>query len=173
MGNVTCPVIKCGDGDNGICLSTIERDDDIEDDSHYIMGKFECVLKFIVKDVSDNLENAQYEEGYEDDYTLNEINIYHFDYLHFGQSKNNKTMTTDLFKEKWKEIGKEFEERKKGNLNFKSLQPAIDAIIKCVGLNAVERTDRLDDDEQTTQHALYLFAFTDKNEPIFMRAAFM
>merc|ERR1712087_152672 len=165
--NVTCPVIKCG-GDSGICVAIIERDEDDEED-YYILGKFECVLKFIVKDDASG-DDAQYEEGYEDDYTLNEISIHHFDYLY--PAKGDDVESTKVFKEKWKELGKESEDFKKGNLNFKNLQAAIDSIVKSVGLGAVEESHRLKD-EQDQQHALNLIAFTDKNETICMRAAFV
>ena len=165
--NVTCPVIKSGGGDSGICLAIIEREEGDDDEDYYILGKFECVLKFIVKDDGDN---AQYEEGYEDDYTLNEISIHHFDYLYDAQGDDIESVK--MFKEKWKQIGKENEDFKKGSLNFKNLQDAIDSIMKSVGLCAVEESHRLND-EQDQQHALNLIAYTDKKEPICMRAAFV
>merc|ERR1712113_751126 len=151
--NVTCPVIKSGNGDVGICLAIIERECEEDEEDEYILGKFECVLKFIVKDDGDN---AQYEEGYEDDYVLNEITMNHFDYLY--PAKRDDIESTKVFKEKWKEIGKESEEFKKGSLNFDNLQSAINAMMKSVGLTAVEESHRLNDD-QAPSHALNLIAY--------------
>merc|ERR1712176_1197836 len=144
-----------------------EEDEEDEDEDEYILGKFECVLKFIVKDDGDN---AQYEEGYEDDYVLNEITMNHFDYLY--PAKRDDLESVKVFKEKWKEIGKENEEFKKGNLNFDNLQSAISAMMKSVGLCAVEESHLLND-EQAQSHALNLIAYTDKKELICMRAAFV
>merc|ERR1712130_182887 len=163
--NVTCPVIKSNSNENGICLAIIERG---EDDDYYMLGKFECVLKFIVKD--DIEEDVQYDEGYEDDYTLNQIVMHHFDYIY--PAKGDDILSTKKLKETWNEIGKNEEERKKGSMNFKSLQPAVHEMVKCVGLSPVEESNRLDD-EQALQHGLNLIAYTDQDEPICMRAAFV
>ena len=129
------------------------------------MCKYDCQLKFIIKD---DTEEAQYEEGYEDDYTLNEINMKHTDYIY--AAKGDDIESTKVLKDKWNSIGKDEENRKKGALNFKDLQKAVNEIVENVGLTPVEESDKLSDD-QAQQHALNLIAYTDKDEPICMRAA--
>lgn len=165
VSNLTCPLIKCN-GDSGIALAIIERGDE-DDDEYYVLGKYECQLKFIVKDDG---EDSQYEEGYEDDYTLNQITMRHCDYIY--PAKGDDILSTKRLKEKWGAIGKEEEKRKTGKLNFSSLQPAVDAMVKAVGLTPVEES-HIVDDEGATQHTVNLIAYTDKEEPICMRAAFV
>eukprot|EP00486_Rosalina_sp_Unknown_P015563 CAMPEP_0201595234 /NCGR_PEP_ID=MMETSP0190_2-20130828/192302_1 /ASSEMBLY_ACC=CAM_ASM_000263 /TAXON_ID=37353 /ORGANISM="Rosalina sp." /LENGTH=430 /DNA_ID=CAMNT_0048055143 /DNA_START=257 /DNA_END=1549 /DNA_ORIENTATION=+ len=162
--NVTSPVIKCN-GDSGIALSIIERGDIDDEEEYYILGKYDCQLKFIIKD---DTEEAQYEEGYEDDYTLNEINMRHTDYIF--AAKGDDVESTKVLKDTWNAIGRDDENRKKGALNLKDLQKAVNEIVQSSGLTPVEDSDKLDDDQAQT-HALNLIAYTDKKEPMCMRAA--
>jgi len=171
--NVTAPVIKANSAERGIAAAIIERgDDDGDEDEYYVLGKFDAVLKFVIKD--DN-EDAQYEEGYEDEYNLSEVHVRHSDYVY--PAKGDDILSTRLLKEKWQALGKEHESRKKGefsaNRAFRSLQPAVNHVIQCCALTPVEESNRVDDDHNALQHALNLIGYTDKHEAICMRAAFI
>ena len=171
--NVTCPVIKCDD-DGGIALAIIERGDggdeeeeEEEEESYAFLGKFECVLKFMVKE--DN-EDVEFDDGEEDEYTLNNLTMRHRDYV--SAATGDDVLSTKKLKDRWGAIGREQESRKKGKLNFSALQPAVDHVVRAAGLTPVENSHRLDDDG-ALQHGVNLIAYTDKAQPMCMRAAFV
>eukprot|EP01083_Nonionella_stella_P311834 1113225_1 len=167
--DVTCPVIACN-GDSGIAVAIIERGEE-EDDEYYMFGKYECVLKFNVKD--DVGEDTKYDEGYEDDYTLNEIVMHHYDYIY--AARGDDILSTRLLKEKWNQIGKDNEQRKKGTLTHTNgnLQEAVTSIVRYVGLTPVEDSHKCDPDDAASVHALNLIAYTDKKQPMCMRCHFI
>jgi len=172
--NVTAPVIKCDD-EGGIALAIIERaeedgdgDEDEDEEGEYaFLGKFECVLKFMVKE--DN-EDVEFDDGEEDEYTLNNLKMSHRDYV--KGAEGDDVLSTKKLKDRWGEIGRENESRKKGALNFRALQPAIDCVVSAVGLSPVEASHRLED-EEAVQHGVNLIAYTDKGQAMCMRAAFV
>lgn len=165
--NVTAPVIKCDD-DGGIALAIIERGDEEDEEEEYaFLGKFECVLKFMVKD--DN-EDVEFDDGEEDEYTLNNLKMTHRDYV--KGAEGDDVLSTKRLKDRWGEIGRENESRKKGVLGFRELQPAIEFVVEAVGLSPVENSHRLED-EGAVQHGVNLIAYTDKGQAMCMRAAFV
>ena len=117
------------------------------------LNKFECVLKFMVKE--DN-EDVEFDDGEEDEYTLNNMTMRHRDGRRRAVDREAQGPLGP--------IGCEQESRKKGKLNFSALQPALDHVVRAAGLTPVKNSHRLDDDG-ALQHGILCRAWQPEPEP--------
>ena len=230
LTNFTCPYIT--KDKSGNALTIIERenddsddddDDDDDDEDLYILGEFEASLKFINiddVDINDDDFDIDNQEGYEDEYPLNEIVFRHVDYvttkkLNPGMSvsilkiyesiydiiysistddadeENIRDFTVKEFKKIWGELDQSKTgvkpAQRKGSINniqkktapgwkydkhSPKLQNVIDYAVTCVGLYAIDDSDKLKT-EDSTQHVCNLIGKTSENQYILLRMAFV
>eukprot|EP00252_Welwitschia_mirabilis_P027999 TRINITY_DN98_c0_g2_i1.p1 TRINITY_DN98_c0_g2~~TRINITY_DN98_c0_g2_i1.p1 ORF type:complete len:890 (+),score=165.23 TRINITY_DN98_c0_g2_i1:103-2772(+) len=99
----------------------------------YTCGKFSNLLKFIVKEV-DPSTGVPDEEGVEDEYQLEDLEVTPADYmLKIGVSN---------FKNSWDSLGSDFERVDEYGLGVKeSLSEAVQAVISILGMHPCEGTD--------------------------------
>merc|ERR1712178_5390 len=108
-------------------------------------GSFTCQMKFEVKDV-DEATGEPDEEGYEDEYQAEEIEVTAADYV-------RPQPTTD-FRGAWTNMTDPFEVRESFNLEADSIQDAVSGIVEKLGLAACEGTQRVADGAE--QHELLM-----------------
>lgn len=124
------------------------------------LGTFSNTLKFISKEV-DPTTGEPDESGYEDEYQLEDVEVTTADYM-------QKTYVVN-FNEKWEEIGDEFEVVETYALSStKTLQDAVAEVIKFLGMQACDRSDKIP--SKKTKHILYLSGNFTGNVPVLVRA---
>jgi coatomer protein complex subunit gamma len=112
----------------------------------------ECVttiaanLKFTVKDCDPNTGEPDSDEGYDDEYQLEDIEIAVADYVQRVMKGN--------FGPAWEELGEENELEETFSLPFKSLEEAVKNIVVYLGLQPCERSDKVP--EGKSSHTLLL-----------------
>jgi len=112
----------------------------------------ECVttmpanLKFTVKDCDPNTGEPDSDEGYDDDYQLEDIEISVADYVQRVMKGN--------FGAAWDELGPENELEDTYSLPFKTLEEAVKNIVSYLGLQPCERSDKVP--EGKSSHTLLL-----------------
>ncbi|ETO14660.1 hypothetical protein RFI_22707 [Reticulomyxa filosa] len=158
ISTIPCPSIRANE--TGISLVIIERQ---EDDNEYLLGKFECSLKFTVKDAA--AENPEFEEGFEDTYQLNELSFTHLDYI-----SPVYDISQIEFKQQWTELESVTALQKQGQLSFATLQDAVDHTISRLGLSAVEDSNVTKEGVPT--HVVNLVGRLAPDIPILLRIAF-
>ncbi|KAM9325349.1 coatomer subunit gamma-1 [Gastrophryne carolinensis] len=117
-----------------------------EDDPSAYSCTFSCLLKFTVKDCDPNTGEAD-EEGYGDEYVLEDIEVTVVDHIQKVLKPN--------FGAAWDEVGDEFEKEETFNLTtIKTLEEAVGNVIKFLGMQPCERSDKVP--ENKNAHTLYL-----------------
>jgi len=112
----------------------------------------ECVttiaanLKFTVKDCDPNTGEPDSDEGYDDEYQLENIEIAVADYVQRVMKGN--------FGAAWEELGQENELEDTFSLPFKTLEEAVKNIVVYLGLQPCERSDKVP--EGKSSHTLLL-----------------
>jgi len=112
----------------------------------------ECVttiaanLKFTVKDCDPNTGEPDSDEGYDDEYQLEDIEIAVADYVQRVMKGN--------FGAAWEELGQENELEDTFSLPFKTLEEAVKNIVVYLGLQPCERSDKVP--EGKSSHTLLL-----------------
>eukprot|EP00246_Nothoceros_aenigmaticus_P011193 TRINITY_DN2969_c0_g2_i1.p1 TRINITY_DN2969_c0_g2~~TRINITY_DN2969_c0_g2_i1.p1 ORF type:complete len:897 (-),score=212.89 TRINITY_DN2969_c0_g2_i1:1516-4206(-) len=97
------------------------------------VGKFANCLKFVVKEV-DPVSGAAEDEGYEDDYQLEDIEVTAADYI-------LKTGVTN-FKNAWDSLDPEFEKIDEYGIGVReSLQDAVHTVVTILGMQPCEETE--------------------------------
>ncbi|PRP84210.1 hypothetical protein PROFUN_08410 [Planoprotostelium fungivorum] len=116
-------------GAPGACYALVKRPTD-----SFPSGTVRISLKFITKEFDVSTGQIDDGPGYEDDYTLEDLTVDTSDYVQGTFVAN--------FKEKWEEIGDEFEVVETYSLStMKSLQGAVDEVTKFLGMQAADRTE--------------------------------
>ncbi|KAL3853564.1 hypothetical protein ACJMK2_017098 [Sinanodonta woodiana] len=116
------------------------------DEPTQVAGTFSCTLKFIVKDCDPNTGEPD-EEGYEDEYVLEDVEVTVADHVQKVMKPN--------FGASWEEVGPEFEVEDTYSLStMKTLEEAVTNIIQCMGMQPCERSDKVP--EGKNAHTLYL-----------------
>ncbi|CAH1784771.1 unnamed protein product [Owenia fusiformis] len=111
-----------------------------------VTGTFTCTMKFVVKDCDPNTGEPD-DEGYEDEYVLEDLEIAVGDHVQKVMKPN--------FGASWDEIGPENElEDTYALSNMKSLDEAIKNIKDYLGMQPCERSDKVP--EGKSSHTLYL-----------------
>lgn len=111
------------------------------------VGSFNCVLKYKVKDCDPNTgEVDENEEGYEDEYALEGVELSLSDYM--------QKIAIQSFESVWQELGTEKEAESTFVLPLASIEEAVKKIMGYLGMQACERTDRVE--KEKSSHTLFL-----------------
>ncbi|XP_021357768.1 coatomer subunit gamma-2-like [Mizuhopecten yessoensis] len=118
----------------------------LPEDPTLVTGTFSCTLKFIVKDCDPNTGEPD-DEGYEDEYVLEDVEVSVADHVQRVMKPN--------FGVSWEEVGLENELEDTYALStMKTLEEAVQNIIKFMGMQPCERSDKVP--EGKSSHTLYL-----------------
>ncbi|KAL6062840.1 Coatomer subunit gamma [Balamuthia mandrillaris] len=113
----------------GVCYTCISHPS-----NSFPVGTFTNTLKFIVKDVDANTQEADDESGYEDEYQLEDSEVTVSDYM--------KPTFETAFKEQWEALGDECEVVEKFSLStMKTIKEAVTEIIGFLGMQPCDSTD--------------------------------
>ncbi|KAJ1110930.1 hypothetical protein NDU88_008276 [Pleurodeles waltl] len=127
----------------GTCYTLVSLPDE---DPTAVACTFSCMMKFTVKDCDPNTGEAE-EEGYEDEYVLEDIEVTVADHIQKVLKPN--------FGAAWDETGDEFEKEETFTLSsIKTLEEAVGNIVKFLGMQPCERSDKVP--ENKNAHTLYL-----------------
>jgi len=111
------------------------------------VGTMSPTLKFIVKDCDPNTGEPDSDEGYEDEYVLEDLEVSMSDFVQRAMKGN--------FLAAWEEMGAENElEDTYALSSMKTLEEAVKNIIQYLGLQPCERSDKIP--EGKSSHALLL-----------------
>uniref|UniRef100_A0A8I5ZY43 Coatomer subunit gamma n=1 Tax=Rattus norvegicus TaxID=10116 RepID=A0A8I5ZY43_RAT len=117
-----------------------------KEDPTAVACTFSCVMKFTVKDCDPNTGEID-EEGYEDEYVLEDLEVTVADHI-------QKVMKVN-FEAAWDEVGDEFEKEETFTLStIKTLEEAVGNIVKFLGMHPCERSDKVPENKNT--HTLLL-----------------
>uniref|UniRef100_A0A8C3V5N0 Coatomer subunit gamma n=1 Tax=Catharus ustulatus TaxID=91951 RepID=A0A8C3V5N0_CATUS len=117
-----------------------------EEDPTAVACTFSCMMKFTVKDCDPNTGEAD-DEGYEDEYVLEDLEVTVADHIQRVLKPN--------FGAAWDEVGDEFEKEETFTLSaIKTLEEAVSNIVKFLGMQPCERSDKVPDNKNS--HTLYL-----------------
>ncbi|XP_060078948.1 coatomer subunit gamma-2-like [Ylistrum balloti] len=118
----------------------------LPEDPTLVTGTFSCTMKFIVKDCDPNTGEPD-DEGYEDEYVLEDVEVSVADHVQRVMKPN--------FGASWDEVGPENELEDTYALStMKTLEEAVQNIIKFMGMQPCERSDKVP--EGKSSHTLYL-----------------
>mmetsp|Transcript_33412 Transcript_33412/g.72896 ORF Transcript_33412/g.72896 Transcript_33412/m.72896 type:complete len:907 (-) Transcript_33412:733-3453(-) len=99
----------------------------------FAVDKFACTLKFKSKEVDPSTGEAE-DEGYEDEYQLEDLEVSVLDYM-------QKTAVTN-FRKSWEDISEEAEQTDVYGLGARdSLQEAVEAVMEILGMQSCEGTE--------------------------------
>ncbi|RLV88766.1 hypothetical protein DV515_00015304 [Chloebia gouldiae] len=116
------------------------------DDPTAVACTFSCTMKFTVRDC-DPSTGVPEEDGYEDEYVLEDLEVTVSDHLQKVLKPN--------FAAAWEEVGDDFEKEETFALSsIKTLDEAVNNIIKFLGMQPCERSDKVP--ENKNSHTLYL-----------------
>ncbi|NXM74968.1 COPG2 protein, partial [Serilophus lunatus] len=117
-----------------------------QDDPTAVACTFSCTMKFVVRDCDPNTGVPE-EEGYEDEYVLEDLEVTVSDHIQKVLKPN--------FAAAWEEVGDDFEKEETFALSsIKTLDEAVNNIIKFLGMQPCERSDKVP--ENKNSHTLYL-----------------
>nr|XP_033782638.1 coatomer subunit gamma-1 isoform X1 [Geotrypetes seraphini] len=117
-----------------------------EDDPTAVSCTLSSVMKFTVKDCDPNTGDTD-EEGYEDEYVLEDIEVTVADHIQKVLKPN--------FSAAWDEVGDEYEKEETFTLSsIKTLEEAVGNIVKFLGMQPCERSDKVP--ENKNAHTLLL-----------------
>jgi len=132
----------------------------IPDDPTQVTATFSCKMKFIVKDCDPNTGEPDNEEGYQDEYELEDVEVNVADHV-------QKVMKAS-FGASWEEVGAENELEDTYALSMPSLEDAIKNIIQFMGMQPCERTERPPEGKNT--HVLLLSGVYRGGHDVLVRA---
>lgn len=118
----------------------------IPEDPTQVTATFSCVMKFIVKDCDPNTGEPDNEDGYQDEYALENVEVNVADFVQKVLKPN--------FAASWEEVGGENELEDTYALSMPSLEEAVKSIIQFMGMQTCERTDKVQEGKNT--HLLLL-----------------
>uniref|UniRef100_A0A8C3VGF7 Coatomer subunit gamma n=4 Tax=Passeriformes TaxID=9126 RepID=A0A8C3VGF7_CATUS len=127
----------------GMCYTLVRIP---QDDPTAVTCSFSCTMKFLVRDC-DPSTGVPEEDGYEDEYVLEDLEVTVSDHLQKVLKPN--------FAAAWEEVGDDFEKEETFALSsIKTLDEAVNNIIKFLGMQPCERSDKVP--ENKNSHTLYL-----------------
>lgn len=132
----------------------------IPEDPTQVTATFSCVMKFIVKDCDPNTGEPDNDEGYQDEYVLENVEITVADHV-------QKVLKTN-FAASWEEVGAENELEDTYALSMPSLEEAIKNIIQFMGMQPCERSDKAPEGKNT--HVLLLAGVYRGGHDVLVRA---
>lgn len=99
----------------------------------YVAAKFACILKFTSKEVDPSSGEPE-EEGYEDEYTLEDLDLSMLDFIHTTPMPN--------FRKVWDTLPEESERADDYGLGTReSLEEAVEAVMNILGMQPCEGTE--------------------------------
>jgi len=132
----------------------------IPDDPSQVTATFGCIMKFIVKDCDPNTGEPDNDDGYQDEYALENLEINVADHVQKVLKPN--------FGASWDEVGSENELEDTYALSMPSLEEAIKNIIMFMGMQPCERTDKAPEGKNT--HVLLLAGVYRGGHDVLVRA---
>ncbi|KAM4672469.1 coatomer subunit gamma-2 isoform 6-T7 [Amazona ochrocephala] len=127
----------------GMCYTLVQIP---QDDSTAVACTFSCTMKFTVRDCDPNTGVPE-EDGYDDEYVLEDLEVTVSDHIQKVLKPN--------FAAAWEEVGDDFEKEETFALSsIKTLDEAVNNIIKFLGMQPCERSDKVP--ENKNSHTLYL-----------------
>ncbi|XP_027764417.1 coatomer subunit gamma-2 [Empidonax traillii] len=127
----------------GMCYTLVRIP---QDDPTAVSCTFSCTMKFTVRDC-DPSTGVPEEDGYEDEYVLEDLEVTVSDHIQKVLKPN--------FAAAWEEVGDDFEKEETFALSsIKTLDEAVNNIIKFLGMQPCERSDKVP--EKKNSHTLYL-----------------
>jgi len=131
-----------------------------EEEPTLVAASFSCTLKFVVKDCDPTTGEADDDEGYEDEYVLEDLDLSVADHVH----KVNKTN----FGASWEEVGETNELEDTYALSVETLNDAVKNIVSFMGMQPCERTDKVP--EGKSSHVLLLSGVFRGGDDVLVRA---
>uniref|UniRef100_A0A8C9LDB3 Coatomer subunit gamma n=1 Tax=Pavo cristatus TaxID=9049 RepID=A0A8C9LDB3_PAVCR len=127
----------------GMCYTLVQMP---QDDPTAVACTFSCTMKFTVRDCDPNT-GVPDEDGYDDEYVLEDLEVTVSDHIQKVLKPN--------FAAAWEEVGDDFEKEETFALgSIKTLDEAVNNIIKFLGMQPCERSDKVP--ENKNSHTLYL-----------------
>ncbi|CAH2275472.1 coatomer subunit gamma-2 [Pelobates cultripes] len=127
----------------GMCYTLVKLP---EDEPTSVSCTFNCTMKFVVKDC-DPQTGIPVDEGYSDEYVLEDLEV--------GLSDHIQKVLKPNFGAAWEEVGDIYEKEETFALSTtKTLEEAVTNIIKFLGMQPCERSDKVP--ENKNSHVLYL-----------------
>ncbi|XP_026544520.1 coatomer subunit gamma-2-like [Notechis scutatus] len=116
------------------------------DDPTAVACTFSCTMKFTVRDCNPNT-GVPDDDGYDDEYVLEDLELVLSDHVQRILKPN--------FAAAWEEVGDDYEKEETFALStIKSLEEAVNNIVKFLGMQPCERSDKVP--ENKNSHTLYL-----------------
>uniref|UniRef100_J3RYV2 Coatomer subunit gamma n=2 Tax=Crotalus adamanteus TaxID=8729 RepID=J3RYV2_CROAD len=116
------------------------------DDPTAVACTFSCTMKFTVRDCDPNTGVPE-DDGYDDEYVLEDLELTLSDHIQRVLKPN--------FAAAWEEVGDDYEKEETFALStIKSLEEAVNNIVKFLGMQPCERSDKVP--ENKNSHTLYL-----------------
>jgi len=125
-----------------------------------LVASFPSTLKFTVKDCDPATGEPDSDEGYDDEYQLEDLDLAVSDYVQRVMKGN--------FAGAWEEIGPAGELEDTYSLPFKSLEEAVKNLVAHLGLQACERSDKVP--EGKSSHSLLLSGVFRGGSQVLVRA---
>ncbi|XP_008172280.1 coatomer subunit gamma-2 isoform X1 [Chrysemys picta bellii] len=127
----------------GMCYTLVRLP---QDDPTAVACTFSCTMKFTVRDCNPNTGVPE-DDGYDDEYVLEDLEVTVSDHIQKVLKPN--------FAAAWEEVGDDFEKEETFALSsIKTLDEAVGNIIKFLGMQPCERSDKVP--ENKNSHTLYL-----------------
>eukprot|EP00058_Branchiostoma_floridae_P014592 XP_002600080.1 hypothetical protein BRAFLDRAFT_122413 [Branchiostoma floridae] len=131
-----------------------------EDDPTSVIGTFSNTLKFLVKDCDPNTGEPD-EEGYEDEYVLEDVEVTIADHIQKVLKPN--------FAASWDEVGEDYQMEDTYALStVKTLEDAVKNIVDHMGMQPCERSDKVPADKSA--HTLFLAGVYRGGHDVLVRA---
>jgi len=155
VADISCPRLEYNV--SGTCYIVLKTPEEVSE----CVGTLAASLKFTVKDCDPTTGEPDTEEGYNDDYQLEDIDISVADYVQRVMKGN--------FSSAWEELGAENELEDTYSLaTMKTLEEAIKNIILYLGLQPCERSDKVA--EGKSSHTLLLSGVYRGGHEVLVRA---
>ena len=127
-------------------------------------GTFGCTLKFRVKDCDPNTGEVDSEEGYDDEYVLEDAEVTLADHM-------QRTIVPN-FGSAWEEFGEDSENQGTYALSqYKKLQDAVDSVVTFFGMQPLDKTERVPEDKNS--HLLVMSGVFRGNFNVLVRCKFV
>jgi len=149
-----CSVIKCNE--SGTTYTLVK----LPDDSSAVTGSLTCTMKYTVKDCDPATGVPDDEEGYADEFVLEDVEVSVSDHVQKVLKPN--------WSASWEEIGAENELEDTYTLSIPTLEECVKKIISYMGMQPCERSDKVP--EGKVSHALYLAGVYRGGHDVLVRA---
>lgn len=158
MASVHAPTLRCGATERAWLILRGSPSSTFGAPAHFL-----AELKFRVVEIDPTTgEFEGDEEGFQEDYPLEDIEISTADFVAKADISN--------FRQAWDSLEKDKEVLQKYSLQFKDMEVAIGAVISCLGMQPEDSTDEIDKSKIGMPHTLHLSGCFAGNLDILARA---